>query len=940
MQFARKLDVGSKTAPQKPIVAVISKTSLDPLEIPSGILDCSGTRNATNPEFIHGEIWAEAKRRGITKPEPWYKPEYNYRQRLEPYQSDLPKLIRQWESFSETVKETLLMTRSIPASKITDETAIIHKIINALEPHEDVKDFSFEQVNDIFSEVGKAHRAAKTPPESEIKTLIRNILHGKIEQFSAVTNHIDFARKVFEEISTALISLPQFSEIGIRIKRTLDDFSEKEPLIPFLRSLENDTDLALNELPNIEERVPPPIPIPPVVKKKINIIVVEDNKVWTEIILSAIEKVKSRLGKKFEISFNHFDNVDDALKAVPKKENTTFSDTAEQDEPKTIAIVDICLPANNKQPYQIPDKKHGEELLKNLLEYNASVPTIVFSTKSSLEDIRDIGKFGISDENFLSKEDSDPEQSIVQSLIALVEKKQKYFIRRHERDSDGKTYYAFSINGICIPFSKELNATFQALFELAEGDIENKTQFTAKEIYIRKLQIGGKRKFRLSESEKKSLQSQINKIREFIHDTFQENNCDINVKDLVKTIEKESEEFLYELNKENYIIHRHEKVKKGTVYYEFSINGICIPFSKELNATFQALFELAEGDIENKTQFTAKEIYIRKLQIGGKHEKKSLQSQINEIREFIHDTFRKNSRYIDVRDLIKTEEDSYKLNAEFPSFEDEENFEEDYEIFKNKNYNVLVIEKNEDHRNQIVNALKSISNTVKVINSFDRNFTQTVFDFRPDIVCVDLQQVECWKNIRSILPYERLGIIVTTTNNEPNKKRLVGTALKSGIPNTNFVSTNEEAWINSFLTILNYEKRRVFLGEVVDCLQNFEVNEPIVEVLAGSDLSNGVLKLQVNGEFFTMNKSNISKIIGLLLLNSRTLIPLETIKQKAVGSLKPVTEDDQKGWTRKIRNKIEGEWLKTKDRKLAMKILNSSEKGMRLNVQAIYPQTD
>jgi CheY-like chemotaxis protein len=826
MKFARNFNLGSVNAPENPMVAVISKTSLDPLEIPSGVLDCSGTRNATNPEFIHAAIWMEALRKGITEGEiegkPW-KLEYYCRQRLEPYAADLPKLTRQWESFNETVGETLLMIQSIRKSGSAGETLIIRQIINALEPHKNVKDFSFEQVSEVFSEVGKAHQAAKTPPESDVKNLIRNILHGKIEQFAAVTNHIDFTRKAFAGISTDLISLPEFREIGIRLKKTLDDFNEKEPLIPFLRSLKNDTDFALDKLSDGLSPKPNPRPAP-AVTKKINIIVVEDNKVWTEIVLSAIKKTESRLGKNFEISASHFANAEDALKAVPQINKTPLKTAA--DEIKTIAIVDICLPADNQQPPAIPDMKHGIELLKKLSDYKVSVPTIVFSTKSSLEDIRDIGKFGIADENFISKEDFEAEPSIVRSLIALVEKKQKYFIRRAERDKKGTVYYAFSINGICIPFSNELNATFQALFELREeGDRANKTQFTAKEIYTRKLQNNGKRE---------------------------------------------------------------------------------VKFSKQ--------------------------------------EKHSIQSQINEIRELIYNTFRKNSRYIDVRDLIKTfinetEEYGYELNAELPSLEDEEDFEEDYEIFKNRKYNVLVIEKNDDHRHQIVNALKSISNTVKVIDSLDRDFTQTVSDFRPDVVCVDLPQVECWKKIKSVLPNERLGVIVTTANSEPNKKTLIATALKSGILNRNIVSTNKEAWINSFLTELNNEKRRVFLGEVVDCLENLD-NEPIVEVLAGSDLPNGVLKLRINGEFFTMNKSNISKIIGHLLQNSKTLIPLETIKQEAVGSSEPVTKDDQTGWTKKIRNKIQKEWLKTDDRSLAMKILNSSEKGMKLNVQTIYPPAD
>lgn len=823
MMLAKRKEIGSKTEPKNPIVAVISKTTLDPLEIPTGVLNCSGAYNATNPEFIHNAIWAEAKRRGMSEPETIagqeWKLEYRCRQRLEPYKFDLPKITRQWNSFKDTIQDTLELVQIVPKSKIADEIQIINSVIDALKPYANSEIFSFQEVTNIFVKIETAHKKAKEPPSSEIKTIIRSILHGKIEQFSCVTNHINFARKVFYEVALDLISLPQFSHLGHQIRNILHDFSEEKSLTPFLSSLDNAINSALEELPEIP-KVKNPFKSKDAAAKKKHIIVVEDNKSWSETVISSIEKAKLRLGKNFEITYRHFDNAADALDAVPKISNTPVKNS-EQDDVRTIAIVDICLPENNEKTKQVPHSKNGIELIRNLSSYKVNIPLIVFSTKASLEDIKTIGKFGIPDGNFIVK-DFDAESALLQSLISIIEKKDKFIIRRLHKEINGKDVYTFLINELRMPFSKELNTTFQALYELKEeGNIKRNFYFTAEEIYLKKIR------------------------------STQDENLD---------------------------------VSKG---------------------------------------------------------KKRIHDQLYDIREMIHETFQKNNRYIDVRDLIKSRTDDelneswYELNAELPSIEDEEYYQEDYAAFRNRTYNILVISKNDNH-NQIISALEKIPDTAQ-IKIANQDFAQAAADFHPDIICVGLEQVDCLAEIRSGLPNERLGVIVTTTNTEKNKKRLLAMAIKYGVPNASLVLTNEKDWINSFLTKLNNEKQRVFLGEIANYSQ--EINEPLVEILDGSDLRNGVLNLKVNDEPFTMNKSNISKIIGFLLLNHKTLVSFETLKKDAIGNSSAVTEDDRKGWKRKIRNKIQTDWVKSEDRKLVMNLLESSSDGMKLNVQVINSQT-
>jgi CheY-like chemotaxis protein len=321
-------------------------------------------------------------------------------------------------------------------------------------------------------------------------------------------------------------------------------------------------------------------------------------------------------------------------------------------------------------------------------------------------------------------------------------------------------------------------------------------------------------------------------------------------------------------------------------------------------------------------------------------------------------TLRANSVYVDVRDLIKTvespdgEEFSYQLNAEVMSISDEGAYENDLEIYKNEVCKVLVIDNDPNTLSQVVKSLESSKYEVRYATNV-ADAVQAAEEFLPHIVSLELRipytqkegehrgltedefgGVDAWRQIRMSLRSSTLGVVVLTADTDKN--HLVAQAAQMEIPIRNIISKREEGWHNLFLKKVSDERRRVFLGEITDARQ--DINEPIVEILDGSDLQNGVLKLTVNGKPFKMKVSQLAKVIGLLLTNPKTVLSFEAIK-RGIGSDEPVTNSDPKNWPKRFKEIIRDQWLVTlpaaNKKELAEKILESTSRGMRLNVQVI-----
>jgi CheY-like chemotaxis protein len=839
IQYALKHPQYANTDPKKPIVLVTSKATLrTETDIRVGAINCSGANRATDPLYIHNVIWAEARKRGALHPEnirgrEW-TPEYGCRQRLEQIGEDLPKLIRQWEEFDAVVRDTLRLCRLLSQSAENDDPDIIRQAISVLEPFADVDNFSLGAVADIFAGIEKVHQTARMPPSSEAKQALRNILHGKLEQFSSVSNAAKFLLTTLPDVANELMTLAQYRRAGQQLASALRRYSEAEPLLPVLMLVNENVLNLLSLLPKL--------PSPPSAlqteraaagSNKINIVVVEDNNFWRDVIFSAIEKTRLRLGDSFSIRNQHFNNAADALEAIPTTQKSFAIAGGAQPDTKTIAIVDICLPENSERAEGIsaalagrsdrletPSSAHGLALIRTLSGYKDNIPLIVFSTIDSIEDRRAIGGWGVSDEDFLIK-GVDDEEGLVRALIRKIEKKSKYVI---EKLGDKHGNNRFRINGLLLRLPKELDKTFSAIHTLAQTTGRN----------------------------------------------------------------------------------------------EFSIAEI-------INARGDALSDKS---------------------------KRAVQDQIYRIRQLILKTLRANRVYVNIRDLVKTTTSSggdefvYQINAEVTSVDDEESYETDLAIYQNEVCKVLVIEHDPQTLGHITELLEGLGYEVAHATNVE-DAVRVAKEYHPHIVSLDLQLptkrsatddafggLEAWRQIRMALNDATLGVVVATAKTD--KSYVVAKAAQMEIPIRNFISKREANWLNLFLKKISDERRRVFLGEITDAAQ--DINEPIIEIMDGSDLPKGVLILKVDGKPFKLKVSPVAKIIGMLLSSPNTLLSFKFIK-RGIGSEKPVTNNDLKNWPKRIKEVIRNKWLAAQPvaeaKELTEKILESSSKGMQLNVHVI-----
>ncbi|MFY9620495.1 MAG: hypothetical protein WAQ99_11855 [Pyrinomonadaceae bacterium] len=383
------------------------------------------------------------------------------------------------------------------------------------------------------------------------------------------------------------------------------------------------------------------------------------------------------------------------------------------------------------------------------------------------------------------------------------------------------------------------------------------------------------------------------------------------------------------------------------------VNGIEIPLSKELSRTMFALIDLHQTS--GKSSFAVEEIIrARGDALSGKS-KQSIHDHILRIRKLILKALQTNRVYVNIRELLVTgkssdnDEFTYQLNAEIMPLEDELDYEQDLREYKDKPCRVLVVENNLHTQTEIAEALRQLNYEVAVVDNAEEA-VQIANDFRPHIVSLDLQipyrrpagpsdenddsfaGLEAWRQIRLALNTSSVGVVVPTVN--VDKDDLVSQAAQMEIPIRSFVSKRDPSWFNYFLKKIADEKKRTYLGEVADF--DTDVMEPLVQILDGSDLTSGVLRLVVDGRKFSMKVSPVAKIIGLLLSRPKVTVSFHDAKL-VTGSRERVTKDDKKNWTKRIRAIIREKWLSNQGggnlKELAEKLLQSSTNGLQLNVQ-------
>jgi CheY-like chemotaxis protein len=424
------------------------------------------------------------------------------------------------------------------------------------------------------------------------------------------------------------------------------------------------------------------------------------------------------------------------------------------------------------------------------------------------------------------------------------------------------------------------------------------------------------------------------------------NDGDSLVRALIRKIEKNTK----------HVVKRSQNNMGG----RFILNGIEIPLSEELRRTLFALIDLHQTSSDSS--FTVTQVIEARGDSQSKQSKQAIHNHILRLRKAIFKVLQRNGVYVDVRELLRTEKphrgDSfrYKLNAEITPLEDESDYEDDLREYQGNPCRVLIVENDLQIQGKIATTLTHLKYEIAVAVNVE-DAIQIATRFCPHIVSLDLEiphsktklrttkfggdkfgGIEAWEQIRLALRTSSLGIVVPTVNMDQDY--LVAQAAQMEIPIRNFVSKREPNWLNLFLKKIGDEKQRVYLGEITDA--SADVSEPIIEILNGSDLLKGILRLAVNGRTFSMKMSPIARIIGLLLSNPKRLLSLNEIKRSS-GTLGRLTKDDSKNWTRRIRLIIQKNWLsdyeETNAKSFTAKILESSHKGFQLNAQVIDLRT-
>lgn len=399
-----------------------------------------------------------------------------------------------------------------------------------------------------------------------------------------------------------------------------------------------------------------------------------------------------------------------------------------------------------------------------------------------------------------------------------------------------------------------------------------------------------------------------------------------------------------------------QKIQNKEGISKFTVNGIEIPLSRNLARTLLALVDLHQTRSERS--FSVSQIMESRGNSSSIQSRKIIHNHISRIRKIIFNTLQRNGVYVNVREMLQTEKSVladdflYKLDAEIIRVEDELIYEDYVRECQRNQCKVLIVENDLAMQAEIATALAHLTYEVVVANNV-HDAIQIATESSPHIVSLDLSipysktreldqeefaGLEAWEQIQLTLPTSTVGIVILTE--DVANDYLLAKAAQMEIPIRNFVSRREPHWLNLFLKKIGDEKRRVFLGEVAD--PSSDVCEPIIEILNESDLQAGILKLVVNGQPFSMRVSPIATVMGLLVSNPKRRLTFSEIKT-ASGSTGPVTKDDSKNWTKRIRSLIQEKWLtgydETKARSLTKKILQSSNNGLQLNAHVIDLRT-
>jgi hypothetical protein len=365
----------------------------------------------------------------------------------------------------------------------------------------------------------------------------------------------------------------------------------------------------------------------------------------------------------------------------------------------------------------------------------------------------------------------------------------------------------------------------------------------------------------------------------------------------------------------------------------FRINTVDIPLSSEISETFSAIYQHCQ--INRTRDFEIDDIIERRTYPKGSDPVSIFHDHIYRIRIGIHRAFRNKGEYIDTKHLIELrgrgEKTKYKLNAEVMTVDEEEELR-DYLANEDDTVPlVLLVGQQDRHVHNILKAvgyqISSAKSIIEARSALAEQEIAVVWLF-PSASEIGLDEQS---SSLSLEARSKQIPLLTITSENADKLYPSDPAANKWARYKICLDINHPYWIHSALA---FSKQAIEL-KMFDPATLFI--EPIVELLTGTDLIRGILRLSVNGNNFRMNRSVQSKILGLLLLHPGKTINWLRIKRQ-LGIDRRHIGNDRKNWTRRLRDSIQKRWAPFEpaaSRSWASRVLSSSKEGLCMNATVV-----
>lgn len=520
-----------------PLVLVNSYRDLSRFKLPEGVIDCSGEDSHT-PRYIHYRIWDAANEDAFSDDGMEDEERIDLPPGILPVEYDsaltilselIPALslyITRWKKFR---TEALLNAVTWLGGKwkvaAVRERKVIDQLLKILQPYKDDTDFSYLTINNLINLVSVIHEEISDLPDSEFSLNLRSVCHTIFSHSLA-----DVERVVTESIaiSERLNEVPTHQKQTDKILKLCQTFHQNRfNLVDAEKLLKNLKELVLtlpkpaqgNDISEIKS------------KTTIRLLVVEDDPVWErEFIFPVIEEAKRELQKLgIAITVESYNNTEDARNAVPKKENTRGIIARETLPVKTIAIVDLYLPATRREAEQLrknktnpardtnPLKQNGLDLIKDLRSpARGDVRVIVLSTSGTNPDRLSIQRLGVSKNDHIIKGFKN-KKTLIEALTRNITKVDKHRIEQLEEKGRPK----FRIDGVSIELDNAAAEILETMLSL-----KSRVNITAADILSRLSK-------QITEN---SIKKSIYTIRKKIQQGFALQGMQIGDEDIIRTI--------------------------------------------------------------------------------------------------------------------------------------------------------------------------------------------------------------------------------------------------------------------------------------------------------------------------------------------------------------------------------------------------------------------